>query len=255
MFFKKKEAGSDGRLLAVQTGLVVPVSEVDDPVFAQSILGGGVAIRPEGNEILSPASGRIISVQDTGHAYGLRTDDGMEILVHIGINTMELKGRGFSPCVRTGQKIRRAEPLCRIDLPLLRQLGYQTDGHKSGRTVRAASFLQRDACAGRADVHHRANPLNTQAEHGGMAIMTEFSYTVHDDNGIHARPAGLLVSQAQKHPCSIRMFCGERQADCKRLFQVMGLNVKQGETVRICCEGDAEAEAAQALKALMRAQF
>jgi len=76
---------------------------------------------------LSPASGRIISVQDTGHAYGLRTDDGMEILVHIGINTMELKGRGFSPCVRTGQKIRRAEPLCRIDLPLLRQLGYQTD--------------------------------------------------------------------------------------------------------------------------------
>ena len=48
--------------------------------------------------------------------------------------------------------------------------------------------------------------------------MTEFSYTVHDDNGIHARPAGLLVSQAQKHPCSIRMFCGERQADCKRLF-------------------------------------
>ena len=120
MFFKKKEAGSDGRLLAVQTGLVVPVSEVDDPVFAQSILGGGVAIRPEGNEVLSPASGRIISVQDTGHAYGLRTDDGMEILVHIGINTMELKGRGFSPCVRTGQKIR-------IDLPLLRQLGYQTD--------------------------------------------------------------------------------------------------------------------------------
>lgn len=74
---------------------------------------------------MSPASGRIISVQDTGHAYGLRTDDGMEILVHIGINTMELKGRGFSPCVRTGQKIRRAEPLCRIDLPLLRQLGYQ----------------------------------------------------------------------------------------------------------------------------------
>ena len=81
--------------------------------------------------------------------------------------------------------------------------------------------------------------------------MTEFSYTVHDDNGIHARPAGLLVSQAQKHPCSIRMFCGERQADCKRPFQVMGL----GETVRICCEGDAEAEAAQALEALMRAQF
>ena len=46
--------------------------------------------------------------------------------------------------------------------------------------------------------------------------MTEFSYTVHDDNGIHARPAGLLVRQAQKHPCSIRMFCGERQADCFR---------------------------------------
>ena len=243
MFFKKKEAGSDGRLLAVQTGLVVPVSEVDDPVFAQSILGGGVAIRPEGNEILSPASGRIISVQDTGHAYGLRTDDGMEILVHIGINTMELKGRGFSPCVRTGQKIRRAEPLCRIDLPLLRQLGYQTD-------IMVLVTNQAEL-----SVHHRANPLNTQAEHGGMAIMTEFSYTVHDDNGIHARPAGLLVSQAQKHPCSIRMFCGERQADCKRLFQVMGLNVKQGETVRICCEGDAEAEAAQALEALMRAQF
>lgn len=70
--------------------------------------------------------------------------------------------------------------------------------------------------------------------------MTEFSYTVHDDNGIHARPAGLLVSQAQKHPCSIRMFCGERQADCKRLFQVMGLNVSRE---RLC---------ASAVKAMRR---
>lgn len=108
-------------------GLSCPSARLTTPFLHNRILGGGVAIRPEGNEVLSPASGRIISVQDTGHAYGLRTDDGMEILVHIGINTMELKGRGFSPCVRTGQKIRRAEPLCRIDLPLLRQLGYQTD--------------------------------------------------------------------------------------------------------------------------------
>ena len=82
--------------------------------------------------------------------------------------------------------------------------------------------------------------------------MTQFTYTIQDPNGIHARPAGLLVKAAQGFSSSIRLAKGEKAADLKRLFALMGLNVKQGDTVTLTAEGPDEAQAVSALEAFFR---
>lgn len=82
--------------------------------------------------------------------------------------------------------------------------------------------------------------------------MTQFTYTIQDPNGIHARPAGLLVKAAQSFSSSIRLTKGEKAADLKRLFALMGLNVKQGDTVTLTAEGPDEAQAVSGLEAFFR---
>lgn len=120
---EKEEAG--GQLLAVQSGKVVPIEEVPDPVFSQKVLGEGVAIIPEEGKIYSPVDGTVDNVMDTGHALAIVAKDGAQILIHIGLETVELKGEGFRPHVTAGQKVRTGDLLMEVDLDLLKSRGYQ----------------------------------------------------------------------------------------------------------------------------------
>lgn len=130
MFFKKKEskvsAPSKPELLAVQSGEIIDVASLPDPVFAEKILGDGFAILPEGGEILSPVNGKIVDVQDSMHAYGIETDDGLEILVHIGINTVGLNGKGFKAKVKNGQRVTAGQTLAVADLDFIKSQGLPT---------------------------------------------------------------------------------------------------------------------------------
>ena len=85
--------------------------------------------------------------------------------------------------------------------------------------------------------------------------MKRFQYTIKDTAGLHARPAGLLVQEAQKFGCAVKLARGEKSADLKRLFAVMGMNVKCGETVEVTAQGDDETAAVQALEAFFQAHF
>lgn len=85
--------------------------------------------------------------------------------------------------------------------------------------------------------------------------MMEFSYTIKDPNGLHARPAGLLVQEAQKYAAGITLACGEKNADLKRLFAVMKMNVKCGATVTVQADGPDEAQAVQVLEDFFKANF
>ncbi len=123
----KENHDDTGKIFAVQNGQVIPITEVNDDVFAQKMLGDGVAIKPESGIIVSPVNGRIISIVDTFHAYGLQTTDGLEILVHIGIDTVALNGRGFQNHVQIDEEVKVGTPLCTVDLPFLKQNGYETD--------------------------------------------------------------------------------------------------------------------------------
>src|SRR6516225_4137359 len=101
------------------SGIVVPLESVPDPVFAQKIVGDGVSIDPTSSELLAPVAGEIVQLHGAHHALTLRTDGGLEVLVHIGIDTVLLRGEGFTPLVALGQRVARGQPLIRFDLDAL----------------------------------------------------------------------------------------------------------------------------------------
>lgn len=105
-------------------GECVPLSEVSDPTFGEEILGKGVAIRPANGSIKAPADGTVSTVFPTGHAVAVTTDDGVEILVHIGLDTVSLNGEGFTKHVEEGQKVKKGDLLIEADLA---KIGEQYD--------------------------------------------------------------------------------------------------------------------------------
>ncbi|MFR3754516.1 MAG: glucose PTS transporter subunit IIA [Enterocloster sp.] len=115
------EAVSD--MVSPADGHILPLDQVKDEVFAGRVLGDGFAVELTGGRILSPADGTIEAAFDTGHAVGIRTENGMEILIHIGINTVELGGKGFRLHVSQGQKVRRGDCLVDVDLEEVRKSG------------------------------------------------------------------------------------------------------------------------------------
>jgi glucose-specific phosphotransferase system IIA component len=125
-FGKKKSASAHGRILSPADGEVVALDAVSDPVFRDRVLGDGAAVIPKSGMILSPVAGVVSNVAETLHAFGITTPDGLEILVHIGINTVELKGAGFRCRVKEGDSVEAGDPLCDVDLSLIEREGYHT---------------------------------------------------------------------------------------------------------------------------------
>ena len=85
-----------------------------------------MGIVPEGNDVYSPVSGTIVSAMKSGHAYGIKTEDGVEVLVHIGINTVKMKGEGFAPAVKKGDTVKQGELLATVDFDKVTDAGYDT---------------------------------------------------------------------------------------------------------------------------------
>lgn len=122
---KKKEAeaaapasvptGPAEALVAPVAGDYKPLSEVSDPIFAQGTLGDGYAVQPSGGPVVAPASGTIKILHDTLHAFAIQSDGGAEILVHIGIDTVELEGRGFNALVSIGDTVEAGQPIVEVD--------------------------------------------------------------------------------------------------------------------------------------------
>lgn len=115
--------GNDARttiLLAPLSGKVIPLDQVPDQVFSQKILGDGIAIEPSDGTIYAPADGVISTVAETLHAYGFTTDSGLEVLVHVGLDSVGLKGEGFRSLVREGDRVATGQPVAEVDLELLK---------------------------------------------------------------------------------------------------------------------------------------
>lgn len=121
--FKKKDKG-DPVLKAYENGKAIPLSEVNDPTFSKEILGPGVAIIPEEGILAAPCNGKVSLVADTCHAVSITADNGAEILMHLGIDTVELKGEHFEALVKVDQKVSAGDTLIKFDIDKIKELGY-----------------------------------------------------------------------------------------------------------------------------------
>jgi PTS system, glucose subfamily, IIA component len=117
-FGKKKD-----KVVAVVDGDLIPITKVNDDVFSQKLMGDGYAIIPEDNNIYSPISGTVSSVFPTGHAIGITADKGLEVLVHMGLDTVELNGKPFDAKVKQGQKINKGDLLSSMDVDAVKDSG------------------------------------------------------------------------------------------------------------------------------------
>ncbi|KHF41361.1 PTS sugar transporter subunit IIA [Halalkalibacter okhensis] len=122
--FGKKE--SKVEVTSPITGKVLELAEVPDPVFSQKMMGDGVAFDPEDGEVVSPVDGEIVQVFPTKHAVGIKTKSGMEILIHIGLETVNLNGEGFESFVKAGDKVKRGDKLIEFDLNVVREKAAST---------------------------------------------------------------------------------------------------------------------------------
>lgn len=116
-------AAEANAVYAPMSGAIVSLDQVPDPVFSHKMLGDGLAILPSSGDVVSPFDGEVASVFPTGHAIGLCSDTGVECLIHIGIDTVELNGVGFTAKVKPGDKVKKGQLLIQSDLNTIRSAG------------------------------------------------------------------------------------------------------------------------------------
>ncbi|MCF1488564.1 phosphoenolpyruvate--protein phosphotransferase [Pseudomonas sp. AA27] len=241
-------------LHAPLAGPQVPLDQVPDPVFSSATLGDGVAIDPLNDMLHAPCAGEVVQLARTGHALTLRAANGAEVLLHIGVDTVQLQGRGFSPLVALGDQVTLGQPLVRFDMDLVAQHcvslvtvmlvsngpGFGLMRLETGTARLGAALLEVEATDSEADIrpvsHERASGHARVAHHGGL----------------HARPAALLRQTAQGFQCHAVLRFAEREADLNSLVAVMGLGVGEGAEVELICTGPDSQAALQALIAAVQ---
>ncbi|MED4074068.1 PTS sugar transporter subunit IIA [Priestia endophytica] len=118
--FKKKSIPQVEEIFAPLHGDIISLSKVPDPVFSKKMMGDGIAIIPKSGKVVSPVNGQVIQVFPTKHAIGIRSEKGLELLIHIGLETVELDGEGFEILVNSNESIKIGDPLVKVNLDYLK---------------------------------------------------------------------------------------------------------------------------------------
>ncbi|MGY4677583.1 PTS glucose transporter subunit IIA [Pasteurella sp. P03HT] len=119
LFGSKDKKAVEVEIFAPLSGEIVNIEDVPDVVFSEKIVGDGVAVRPTGNKMVAPVDGVIGKIFETNHAFSMESKDGVELFVHFGIDTVELKGEGFRRIAQEGQTVKRGDTVIEFDLEVL----------------------------------------------------------------------------------------------------------------------------------------
>jgi phosphocarrier protein len=245
-------------LSAPLSGPVLTLVDVPDPVFASGAMGDGIAIDPLNDTLHAPCAGVVVHVARTGHAVTLRADNGAELLLHLGLDTVELQGQGFSMLVKEGARVANGEPLLRYDLDQVAQqckslVSLMILTNSQDFQVRAITL--KSVKVGEPLLHIiRRHPMGAQAEVDVPGEEIHGHIRIAHRGGLHARPAALIRQTAQGFKSKSRLHFGGKSATCDSLIGLMGLAVGEHDEVQVSCQGpDAEAAVQAILAALSTA--
>ncbi|MBO4643891.1 MAG: phosphoenolpyruvate--protein phosphotransferase [Alphaproteobacteria bacterium] len=242
-------------LYAPVSGKTQSIETVPDMVFAQKTIGDGVSIAPSSFVLCAPCDGTIVNIHSSKHALTMRTNQGIEILMHVGLDTVLLKGSGFDVKVSVGQTVRKGDCLIAFQPEVIEKNGKSLLTEivvaNMDRTTGVMAMTNKNVTAGKDVVLTVA--LKKEAEIiplPSVKGMKAQSWQIEIKNpvGLHARPAAVLVNSAKRFNCGIDLVCGDKKANAKSLTAVMGLDIKKGDLVCLTADGY---DAADAMKTLI----
>ena len=244
------------RLQAPLSGVLVPIDQVPDPVFAQKMVGDGISVDPVSAQLLAPCAGRVIQLHSAAHAVTLATEHGIDVLMHIGLDTVQLKGQGFTARVQVGDTVRAGDALIDFDAD------YVATHAKSLLTLVVVTTLDRvtsmrpatgTVTAGADTILEIALASDVGASAGAAGeTVTSAPLVIANPSGLHARPAAVLASRAKAYASEIRLRRGADVVNARSVVGIMGLEIEQGHTVQLAATGPDAAEAVTALSVLIR---
>ncbi|QIK78583.1 phosphoenolpyruvate--protein phosphotransferase [Sphingomonas piscis] len=248
---------TDLLLKAPLTGWVRPLAEVDDPVFAEGMMGDGLAIDPLGPELCAPADGEVIAIAPTSHSITLRLANGAELLIHVGLETVALGGRGFAVKTEVGARVSAGDPLIAIDLEavargakslltpiLLLSEGYEVRPLALNRAVRAGEPLLH--LVGSGDDGGLVAASASQIS-GAVRLQT----VVRLAHGIHARPAARIAAALKPFTAEVQIEANGRSGNARSTIALLTLGIGHGADIVISASGEDAHAAAETVKSLI----
>jgi phosphoenolpyruvate-protein phosphotransferase len=245
------------RLLAPLAGYVLALDEVPDPVFAQGLAGDGVAIDPTGEVLFAPCDGEVRLMPAGRHALLVRVA-GVEVLLHVGIDTVQLGDRGFALLVADGERVIAGQPLLTFSLDVIARgarsavtpillapsAGARVTRRATGIVVAPGDFLL--------DLEVTSAAAASPGRPGEVALPTvRGSFVAAFGHGLHARPAALIVAALQPLAATVTLTAQGRSANARSAVALMSLGVRDGDVVGVVAQGEDAAAALLALQQLM----
>ncbi len=244
---------TDVQLVAPLAGWVLPLTAVPDPVFAGGMMGPGLAIDPTGDTLHAPCDAVVLTAHAAGHAVTLDVGDGVSLLLHVGIDTVAMNGRGFTPLVAVGARVRAGEALIRFDLDLIVRTATAavtpvilieggaalTDVAPEGLIAIGAPVAR---LVGRGD-------MEAKAVTGEMIVRDAIVALAH---GLHARPAARIVAAVRASGAEVTVRHGDRSASAASPVGLLSLGLAHGAAVTLEARGAGAGQAIEAIVALLR---
>lgn len=247
------------RLVAPVDGIIVPLEDLPDAVFAEKMLGDGISIDPTASRVVAPCSGRVTQLHRALHAMTIRADEGVSVLLHVGLDTVTLGGKGFIPFIKEGDRVEAGQPVLEFDLDAISKgaLSAQveiviTEGgenltfkHASGvvragedEILRVATNPTSRTRPTKAQIHERTSTPSDSAS---------LRATIVNPNGMHARPAARLVQIAREFSAEISLVFEGKTASATSVADIMALDLGVGADLEIVAQGTDAGTAVEAV--------
>ncbi|WP_350403679.1 phosphoenolpyruvate--protein phosphotransferase [Pseudomonas sp. W17] len=239
------------QLLAPLSGVLLPLDQVPDPVFSSRVIGDGVCIDPTSQTLCAPLSGVVSNLQHSGHAVSITGEQGQQVLMHIGLDTVNLAGKGFTCLVEEGQQVSAGQPLIEFDADYLAlharsllTLMLVVSGEAVTALVSGSLLVE----LGQPLLQIEPASAQEVAEDAEAEALFSKPLILGNPQGLHARPAALLAQAAKGFAANICLHRRQDSANAKSLVSIMALQTVQGDVLQVSAAG---ADAERAIQVLV----